>query len=331
MIEEEDGFLGGGNDDELIWVDCGVDGGKDFAEPGGARGFGVAAPVLEEGVVGAGFEGEKFFDGEGFGVGGGEKKFGGKFVFAHVFFNAKGSNLHGESVAARAKCVERQIGWETEGKKSLHFSFLGTQKRTGRTTIELVEMMATAQKAMVPAWHVRLINDLNTSDESAKRLVAGLSEEQLNWQPAAECWSVGQCLEHLCITNEAYLPAISAALKEKADAPVEQIVPGWFGGWFLRNFIEPSPQGKRAPAPGKIRPTAHVGFSVLDRFLSGNQACRDLVVRASRKDVNRIRFWNPLVKGIRFTVGTGFSIIAGHERRHLLQAECVVNSSSFPR
>ena len=125
MIEEEDGFLGGGNDDELIWMDCGVDGGEDFAEPGSAGGFGVAAPVLEEGVVGAGFEGEKFFDGEGFGVGGGEKKFGGKFVFAHVFFDAKGSNLHGESVAARAKCVERQIGWETEGKKARTLASIG--------------------------------------------------------------------------------------------------------------------------------------------------------------------------------------------------------------
>src|SRR5215468_5425416 len=169
--------------------------------------------------------------------------------------------------------------------------------------------MATAQRVLQPVWHMRLVEDLNASDERAEKLVGGLGAQQLNWQPGQGCWSVGQCLEHLCITNEAYLPAISAALKERPDAPVEQIIPGWFGGWFIRNFIEPSPQGKRAPAPGKIRPTAHVGFSVLDRFWSGNQACRDLIVRASRKDVNRIRFWNPLVKGIRFTVGTGFSII----------------------
>jgi hypothetical protein len=137
------------------------------------------------------------------------------------------------------------------------------------------------------------------------------------------------CLEHLCITNEAYLPAISAALKERPDEPVEQIVPGWFGGWFIRTFIEPSPQGKRAPAPAKIRPTAHVGLSVLDRFLSSNHVCRTLIADARNKDVNHIRFWNPLVKGIRFTVGTGLEIIAGHERRHLLQAERVRNSTNF--
>jgi hypothetical protein len=191
--------------------------------------------------------------------------------------------------------------------------------------------MATAHRALQLVWHMRLVEDLNTSDERALKLVDGLDEEQLNWQPAQGCWSVGQCLEHLCITNEAYLPPISAAVKERPDGPVEQIIPGWFGGWFIRNFIEPSPQGKRAPAPAKIRPTARVGLSVLDRFLSSNHVCRTLIADARNKDVNHIRFWNPLVKGIRFTVGTGLEIIAGHERRHLLQAERVRNSTNFPR
>src|SRR5438034_492209 len=48
------------------------------------------------------------------------------------------------------------------------------------------------------------------------------------------------------------------------------------------------------------------------------------------KNVNRIRFWNPFIPGTRFTVGTGLQIIVGHERRHLLQAERVLHSPSFP-
>ena len=189
--------------------------------------------------------------------------------------------------------------------------------------------MATAQKALERAWHVRLLEDLKASDEAAGRLTNGLTEEQLNWLPVPGSWSIGQCLEHLCITNEAYLPAITAALEEKSHAPVGQIVPGWFAGWFIRNFVEPSPETKRVSAPSKIRPTSRVGLTVLDRFLAGNQAVRDLIARARSKDVNRIRFWNPFLKGIRFTVGTGLEIIAAHERRHLLQAERIRNSAAF--
>src|SRR5208282_4940115 len=94
VIEDEDGFFGGGKHDELIGRDLRVHGGQDFAKPGSAGGFGVTAPVVEKGVVGAGFESEDFPDGLGFGVGGREQVLSGKFVLAHVLFNAEGTDLH---------------------------------------------------------------------------------------------------------------------------------------------------------------------------------------------------------------------------------------------
>jgi hypothetical protein len=45
--------------------------------------------------------------------------------------------------------------------------------------------------------------------------------------------------------------------------------------------------------------------------------------RAADYDVNRVRFRNPFVSVIRFSVGSGFVILSAHERRHLLQAERV--------
>jgi len=190
--------------------------------------------------------------------------------------------------------------------------------------------MTAPQETLAPAWSIRLAFELSASDQTAQTLAAGLADVQLNWQPAPGSWSVGQCLEHLCIMNEAYLTSISAALNEKPDSPVEQITPGRFGRWFIRSFVEPSPNTKRVPAPRKIRPAARVDVAVLDRFLSGNKSCRELILRARRKNVNHIRFWNPLVPGVRFTVGTGLEIIASHERRHLLQAERVRDSVNFP-
>jgi hypothetical protein len=191
--------------------------------------------------------------------------------------------------------------------------------------------MTARQETLAPAWSVRLAFELSANDQTAQALARGLTEEQLNWQPALRSWSVGQCLEHLCRTNEAYLTSISAAVEDKPDSPVEQITPGWFGRWFIRNIVEPSPKSKHVSAPPKIRPAARVDLATLDRFLSSNQSCRELIVRTRGKNMNRIRFWNPFVPGVRFTVGTGLEIIAGHERRHLLQAERVRDSVNFPR
>lgn len=205
------------------------------------------------------------------------------------------------------------------------------EKHTVSAPTKPMDTVAAARKTFTSSWPGRLDADLSASDQLAANLFAGMSEERLNWQPAPGSWSAGQCIEHLCITNEAYLPAISAALIEKPDSPVREITPGWFGRWFLRSFIEPSPQTKRAPAPPKTRPASRIELSVLERFLAGNQACREVILRAREKNVNDIRFWNPLLPGVRFTVGTGLEIIAAHERRHLLQAQRVHASANFPR
>ncbi|MBZ5610381.1 MAG: DinB family protein [Acidobacteriia bacterium] len=180
------------------------------------------------------------------------------------------------------------------------------------------------------AWAVRLISELDAADQRAKELVQGLTPLQLNWRPAPEAWSVGQCLEHLRVTNEVYLPAISASLAARPVRPVQDIALGRLPRWFIRNYIEPSSQSKRARAPKKIAPGARVDPGILDLFLASNQAARELVRRASDYDVNRVRFKNPFIPVLRFTVGTGLEIVSRHQRRHLLQAERVKQAVDFP-
>jgi len=190
--------------------------------------------------------------------------------------------------------------------------------------------MSAQTTTVLPDWSNRLINDLDAADQRAKDLAGQLTVEQLNWQPSLDTWSVGQCLEHLCITNELYLPPISASLENKPVTPVLDIMPGRFSNWFLRSYIEPSPQTKRASAPKKVVPASRIERSVLDRFLAGNRATREVIRQAAAYDVNRIRFKNPFIPALRFTVGTGLQLICGHERRHLLQAERVKALQAFP-
>jgi hypothetical protein len=190
--------------------------------------------------------------------------------------------------------------------------------------------MAARLDPPLTAWAMRLISELDAADQCAKEVAKGLTSLQLNWNPSPGAWSVGQCLEHLRITNEMYLPAITASLSHRPLLKVQDITPGWFGRWFIRSFIEPSSKTRKARAPKKIAPGAHVDPHVLDLFLTSNQATRELVRRASDYDVNRIRFKNPFLPLLRFTVGTGLEIVSGHQRRHLLQAERVKQAADFP-
>jgi hypothetical protein len=187
------------------------------------------------------------------------------------------------------------------------------------------------QRTELPPWAARLLEEVDGTDLQAKEVARALTEAQLNWRAAPDSWSIGQCLLHLLVANDVYLAPIARALDHRTPSPVEAITPGWFGRWFIRTAIEPSTQKRRGKAPRKIAPPQHASGDVVDRFVRSNVALREMIRRAGPYDVNRIRFQNPFVPIIFFTVGTGLEIVVRHQRRHLLQAERVRKAPGFPK
>ena len=182
----------------------------------------------------------------------------------------------------------------------------------------------------LPAWAVRALDELHQADGRARAVAGDLTREQLYWPPAPGVWSIGECLQHLLASNEVYLPPIARALEGRTPSPVQTITPGWLGRWFIRTAIEPGPRSRRNRAPRSIAPPPAADPAIVERFVRSNDVARDLVRRASAYDVNRIRFVNPFVPLVRFTVGTGIEIVWRHQHRHLLQAEGVRTSTAFP-
>lgn len=190
--------------------------------------------------------------------------------------------------------------------------------------------MTAQPHAELPHWCIRLNSELDAADARAIALAKDLSREQLNWNPEPGKWSVGQCLDHLRVGNETYCETMENALEGQSPSVVQEIQVGWFGRWFIRKFIEPSPQSIRGRAPKKIKPVPEVDPSILDRYLASNNETCKLINRSKNYDVNHIRFKNPYLSLVRFTLGTGFEILSAHQRRHLLQAERVKSSPQFP-
>ena len=193
-------------------------------------------------------------------------------------------------------------------------------------------MVIKSKDLPAPPWVALLAAELDAADARATALVSRLTLEELNWKPDARTWSVGQCLEHLCLSNEVYVAPMQAALANAPQGSAEVITPGWFGRWFIRSYIDPATQKKRARAPRKASPpSSRFDQSIAERFIASNDAMRAVMARAREIDVNRVRFRNPYVPVIRFTIGTGLLIVARHNHRHLGQAERVTQLPAFPR
>jgi len=81
----------------------------------------------------------------------------------------------------------------------------------------------------------------------------------------------------------------------------------------------------------KVTPEAEGdGQVALGDFVDSHAEARRVMASWERMDLNHVRFRNPFVPVLRFTVGTGLLIVNAHDRRHLWQAERVKESDGYP-
>jgi hypothetical protein len=168
-----------------------------------------------------------------------------------------------------------------------------------------------------------ILLELDRYETEAGDLIRGLSDEQLNWQPnRGKSWSVAQCLDHLAKTNVVYTAAMASAIGSVppgSRARRGPIRPGWFASYFIKSMD--APVRKKFSANKKVIPqTRKSGAEVVADFAASHDAVRALIESSREMDLNRIRFKNPFVGFLRFTVGTGLLVITAHDRRHLWQA-----------
>ncbi len=174
-----------------------------------------------------------------------------------------------------------------------------------------------------PADIEELLSSFAAATKELEALYAATPVKELEAAPAGGGWSVAQAVEHLAITNFQYLAAMREAVKPALHlghhARTGPLKPGWPTRLFLQH-LEP-PVKQRVKAPKAIEPSPRVdAMAALKEFLQSQQAAVELLRESASLDLNRIRFVNPFIPGLRFTVGAGFLILTAHERRHLWQA-----------
>ena len=168
--------------------------------------------------------------------------------------------------------------------------------------------------------------------QNVAAIVAHLSREQFNWQPAADRWSIAQCFVHLNLTAAAFVPAIDAAI---ADARARGLKSeGPFVYPFLERFFvtsnEPPPK-RRFRAFKRYRPAAtHEPDEVMDGFLRWQEVLVDRIRAADGLDLRRARRRSPILPLVTWSLGTMFALTLAHERRHIWQARQVRNEKAFP-
>ena len=160
---------------------------------------------------------------------------------------------------------------------------------------------------------------------------SGLSDDQLNWKPAAESWSVAQCLDHLIRSNDEMEPVIDAKLAGAKNSIWESWSPltGFFGG-FLKRSLSSDKRKFKAPVKS-IVPPSDIESGIVDRFAENQQGVIEKIEASSDLDWDKTIITSPFMGLMTYRLRDGLGILVEHEKRHFRQATRVTEADGFPK
>ncbi len=158
-----------------------------------------------------------------------------------------------------------------------------------------------------------------------------LTREQLEWRPPSGGWSVAQCLDHLIITTTSYLPDLRAI--GAGTRPVrtwERLSP--FSRAFGRMLVSLMRQDdKRSKTPPRFVPPSDVGGDIVARFAESQDELAAAIRTTMHVDWDRTIVTSTFNRIATYPLADAYTIILEHQRRHLRQAQRVIEESGFPK
>lgn len=180
---------------------------------------------------------------------------------------------------------------------------------------------------------MELIQQLDDIQDQVNRNFSSLSGEQLNWKPGPDNWSIGQCLDHLIVSNKTYFPSFEKFLRNEYRLPLFQRLNPFkkaLGSMMIKT-LGPNAVKKFhtppifEPSQSSITPTIFNDFSDHQRIL------KKYMEQLLQLNTKQLFMTSPVTPMISYSLDDALRILTGHEQRHVNQAINVLHHPNFPK
>ncbi len=131
-------------------------------------------------------------------------------------------------------------------------------------------------------------------------------------------WSVAECIKHLTITAQAFIPVWARACT-LTDHSFGAPYPFWWR-WLFAGINDPSKM--RSSTPGAFVPSSALHLEhELALYLKERKIVKQLANEMYIGDIGGIKIASPFVSWMKYPLDFSFDLWIAHERRHLTQAE----------
>ncbi|WP_456458426.1 DinB family protein [Reichenbachiella sp.] len=176
---------------------------------------------------------------------------------------------------------------------------------------------------------LELLNSLIADTQAVKNEAirfSSLSKAELLSKPSPEKWCVLECIEHLNIADAHYIAQFDKKLINAPHSDRNDFKPGWMGNYFVK-MIKPKEDGT-IPSPmktlRKFIPEINVQYDTLSKFIEDQDYLIDTLEKSKSLDLNKIKITSAIGSIVTFKLGDAFRFLIGHNQRHIIQAQQVL-------
>lgn len=170
--------------------------------------------------------------------------------------------------------------------------------------------------------------ELSEATRRAWALVHSTDGRLFTVRPNPASWSAAECISHLSISTEMFLPVLRTALDEarkkgmKAKGKPKMDLIGRVLRWFLEPPIRQRVKTTAPFVPRSVRAKSEA----FGEFASLQSKLAEILNSSRDVDLAKVRIVSPFDRRVKYNVYSAFRIVVAHQRRHLWQAEQAVSA-----
>jgi hypothetical protein len=149
-------------------------------------------------------------------------------------------------------------------------------------------------------------------------LLKTLTSAQLNWKTSTESWSILECLEHLNLYGDYYIPLIEKTIQSSTHATSPLFKSGWLGNYFAKSMLPKEKMNKMKTFKDKNPINSNLTSAIIDRFIAQQEQFLILIAQSEGKNL-ATRMPISISSYIRLKLGDVLQFTINHTIRHLLQ------------
>ena len=143
----------------------------------------------------------------------------------------------------------------------------------------------------------------------------------LTWKKNNNSWSILECLEHLNLYGDFYLPQIESKLKTSESQPESEFKSGLLGNYFAKSMLPKENLNKMKTFKDKNPLNAKLDTSVIDKFIDQQIKLLNLLNQSRKISLNKVKIPTSIASFITLKLGDTFQFYINHIIRHLQQIE----------